>query len=338
MDESRRARQHLVGEPSSSAAGAAREAMSRRASRDPRGSGSQPDAAQARAATRSGQGRHAAVERTQNFTRSLAALGELAFNGAQVSASAADVTSGRDLLRIDDTFAMPTAGVGKVLLLIEVAARMSSADASENSILDRTLLDRAGGSGIWRHLQAPSLPMADLAVLVAATGDSMATNVLLGRVGLDAVRSRAESLGLTRTALLDRVRDTRGPDDAPQLSVGSGIELVRLFAQLSRGEVVDYLTSHRVLGWLAVNTDLSMVASAFGLDPLAHGRLDHDLSLANMTGSDGGIRSEAGVLRGPRTAVSYAVTVQFEDDSLAGRLSALEAMRVVGYDLLDYVH
>lgn len=289
---------------------------------------------------RSRQGRHAATDRTENFRRSIDALGRLAFNGAQISASATDVTTGQNLLRIDDTVSMPTAGVGKVLLLIEVAARLSSPDpeAAENSILDRTVFDRVGASGIWRHLQAPSLPMADLAVLVAATGDAMATNVLLGRIGLDAVRARAESLGLSRTALLDRVRDKRGPDDAPQLSLGSGIELVKLFAALSRGEVVDYLTSHRVLGWLAVNTDLSLVASAFGLDPLAHGKLDHDLSLANLTGSEGGIRSEAGVLRGPRTAVAYAVTVQFDDATLSRRLEALEAMRTVGFDLLDYVH
>ena len=287
---------------------------------------------------RARQGRHASVDRTENFRRSIDSLGRLAFNGAQISASAIDVTTGQSLLRIDDTVSMPTAGVGKVLLLIEVAARLSSPEAAENSILDRTVFDRVGSSGIWRHLQAPSLPMADLAVLVAATGDAMATNVLLGRIGLDAVRTRAESLGLSRTALLDRVREKRGPDDAPQLSLGSGIELVKLFGALSRGEVVDYLTSHRVLGWLAVNTDLSMVASAFGLDPLAHGKLDHDLSLANLTGSEGGIRSEAGVLRGPRTAVAYAVTVQFDDVDLTRRLEALDAMRTVGFDLLDYVH
>ncbi len=290
------------------------------------------------APVRTKQGRHAAVERTENFRRSIKALSQLAFSGAQISASAADISTGQELLRIDDTVAMPTAGVGRVLLLIEVAAAMAQPGFQENSILDRTALDRAGSAGIWSHLQAPSLPIADLAVLVAATGDALATNVLLGRVGLDAVRRRAESLGLSRTALLDRVREVRGPDDAPQLSIGSSIELVRLFSSLAHGDVVDYLTSNRVLGWLAMNTDLSMVASAFGLDPLNHGKLDHEISLAHMTGAEGGVRSEAGVLRGPRTAVAYSVTVQFEDDELASRLATLEAMRTVGFDLLDYVH
>jgi beta-lactamase class A len=141
-----------------------------------------------------------------------------------------------------------------------------------------------------------------------------------------------------RTALLDLVRDSRGPDDAPQLSVGSTAELSWLFAALARGEIVDSLTSSRVLGWLSLNADLSMVASAFGLDPLSHRGVDHGMLLVNKTGTDAGVRSEAGVVRGPRTAVSYAVSVQFRDDGIAARLRVLDAMRTVGFDVLEYVH
>ena len=50
------------------------------------------------------------------------------------------------------------------------------------------------------------------------------------------------------------------------------------------------------------------------------------------------MRAEAGVLRGPRHAVAYAVTVHFADEGAASRLRALEAMRTVGFDLLEYVH
>src|SRR5690606_25446449 len=152
------------------------------------------------------------------------------------------------------------------------------------------------------------------------------------------VRARTESLGLARTALLDLVRDIRGPDDAPQLSVGSTAELSWLFGALYRGQVVDVPTSQRVLGWLSLNTDLSLVASAFGLDPLAHRTADHGSQLVNKTGSDAGVRSEAGILHGPRRAVAYAVTVQFRDDSLGRRLRVLDALRTVGTDLLEYVH
>lgn len=274
----------------------------------------------------------------ENFSGAFAALGKLAYDGARVSGSVVDLRSGLTLLAIDDRIVLPTASIGKILLLIEVAARMTARDFAGYGILDKTPGDSVGGSGLWQQLQAPALPVADLAILVGATSDNLATNVLLRQVGLDAVRARTESLGLARTALLDLVRTERGPDDAPQLSVGSTAELSWLFAALSRGQIVDPLTSHRVLGWLSHNSDLSMVASAFGLDPLSHRAADHGVQLVNKTGTAVGIRSEVGLLSGPRTAVAYAVTTQFEDDGLASRLRVLDALRTVGNDLLEYVH
>lgn len=282
--------------------------------------------------------RHVSPVPTEDFTATFAALGDLAYDGAQVSASVTDLDTGRTLVAIDERIVLPTASIGKILLLVEVSARLTERDFSGYGILDKTPRDAVGDSGIWQHLQAPSLPVADLATLVGATSDNLATNVLLRQVGLDAVRARTESLGLLRTALLDLVRDSRGPDDAPQLSVGSTAELAWLFAALARGEVVDTLTSSRVLGWLSLNSDLSMVASAFGLDPLSHRGTDHGVLLVNKTGTDTGVRSEAGVLRGPAGAVAYAVSVQFNDSGLAARLRVLDALRATGLDLLEYVH
>ena len=281
---------------------------------------------------------HRAPQSAENFVGTFTALGDLAYEGARVSASVLDLDSGRALVTIDDRIVLPTASVGKVLLLIEVAARVTAETAAGLGILDKASVDAVADAGLWQHLTAPSLPMADVAALVGATSDNLATNVLLRQVGLPAVRRRAESLGLERTAMLDIVRDARGPDDAPQLSVGSTAELSRLFASLARGEVVDTATSARVLGWLSLGSDLSLVASAFGLDPLAHRKTDHELLLVNTTGTDQGVRSEAGVLRGPRTAVTYAVSVQFNDSGIRPRLRVHETLRTIGFDLLEYVH
>jgi len=289
------------------------------------------------------RGRHQGGETNENFGRGFAALGQLALDGVQVSARASDLATGRVLFSVDDHVSMPTADIGKVLLLIEVAAQLSDPDRADDGLGDLVILDRgaddaAGSAGIWQHLQAPSLPVADLAALVGASNDNLASNVLLRVVGLEAVRRRAESLGLSKTALLDVVRDLRGPDDAPQLSVGSAQELCWLFTAMARGEVVSPAVSQRVLGWLSLNADLSMVASAFGLVPLAHRDADHGLLLVNLTGTEPGVRSEVGVLRGPRAGVTYVVSLSFADTTLAARLEVLDGMRQVGLDLLEYVH
>ncbi|MFZ4894480.1 serine hydrolase [Plantibacter sp. Mn2098] len=284
------------------------------------------------------RGRHRASEQVEPFVRGFTALGELAATGVQVSLRINDITTGEVLMSVDDHVVFPTASVGKVLLLIEVAARLGDPDFSGLTVLDREPLDAVADSGIWQHLQAPSLPVADLAALIGATSDNLATNVLLRHIGLDAVRERAEEIGLKRSALLDIVRDRRGLDDAPQLSVGSARELAWLFQSLATGEIVDPTTSRRVLGWLSLNTDLSLVASGFGLDPLAHREPDHGIQLFNKTGSDPGVRAEAGILRGPSGAVSYAICTTFDDTELGTRLGVVDACRLLGQDLLEYVH
>jgi beta-lactamase class A len=284
------------------------------------------------------RGKHRGSDPSESFSRGFAALGEIALNGVQVSARAIDLATGAVLFSVDDHVVMPTASIGKVLLLVEVAARIREGQFGPLSLLERSLEDAVGDSGIWQHLQVPSLPIADLAALVGATSDNLATNVLLRHVGLDAVSARTESLGLKRTALLDLVRDHRGPDDAPQLSIGSAKELTWLFSALARGEIVDASTSRRVISWLSLNTDLSLVGSAFGLDPLAHRSGDHGILLVNKTGTDNGVRSEVGVLRGPRAGVAYAVSTYFDDSSLPVRLAVLDGMRTVGLDILEYVH
>ena len=134
--------------------------------------------------------RHRAERPEPGFGRSFQALGELAYGGAQVSASVVDLDSNERVLAIDDRIVLPTASLGKILLLIEVSARLSERGAPEVDMLDRTSKDHVGDSGLWRHLHARSLPLADVATLVGATSDNLATNVLLRQVGLESVRQR----------------------------------------------------------------------------------------------------------------------------------------------------
>lgn len=282
--------------------------------------------------------RHRAAERAPSFRPAFRALGGLAYEGARVSVAAVDLQSGQSVFAVDERIVLPTASIGKILLLIEVSARLSDRSISDFAIVDRAGQDAVADSGIWQHLQAPALPIADLAALVGSTSDNVATNALLRHIGLDSVRARTESLGLVRTALLDVVRDDRGPDHAPQLSVGSTAELSWLFYALAHGHIIDPTTSQRVLGWLSLNTDLSLVASAFGRDPLSHRGVEHSTWLVNKTGADDGVRSEAGILRGPRGGLAYAVSVHYEDRDLQTRLRVLDALRTFGLDLLEFVH
>ena len=281
--------------------------------------------------------RRAAVDR-RSFATSLHRLEELAQSGAQVSVHVAELDSGRVVLSGDDHVPLPIAGLGVVPVLIEAAVGFESRALDPLHIVDRpedALVTRAG---LWRHLRAPALPLIDLAVLAAAAGDPTAANVLLDVVGHDQVRARMVSLGMPRSAVLDRFRDKRGPDDAPHVAVGTTREFARLFAALVDSQAVDAAVSAQVAEWLSLNHDLSLVASATGLDPFAHDNDAHRLLFINKTGRDRGVRAEAGVLVGPRAGVSYALTVCFDDLSISHRLRAHDAFRVLGTDLMEYTH
>ncbi|WIE75748.1 serine hydrolase [Curtobacterium sp. MCSS17_007] len=273
----------------------------------------------------------------ERFGATVEALGAVAREGAGVSASIIDTSTGKALLAVDDTLVQPVASLGRILLLIEVAAQLEDGRLHGDR-LQRMARDTATGAGLWQFLQEPTMQVPDLATLVGATADAWAMNALLSSVGIDAVRERAEALGIDRTALIDRIRDRRGPDDAPDASVAPTGELAWLMRGLALGEVVDEAVSNRVLGWLSLASDTTLVAGAFGLDPLAHRALDHGLQAVVVTGSSTGVRAEAGILRGPGSSVSYAVTVTFDDATLQRRLAVVEALRTMGTEVLEAVH
>ena len=133
------------------------------------------------------------------------------------------------------------------------------------------------------------------------------------------------------TALHDRVRDVRGPDDPVTLSSGSAAELAHLMSGLHRGALAGGAVTGRVHGWLSKGLDLSQVAAGWGLDPLAHLAADRGLRLVNKTGTDLGVRAESGVLTGPATSVAYAVIANWDDSAFPElRDEVLDRQRQVG--------
>jgi len=243
-----------------------------------------------------------------------------------------DADTGDALAAVEPDVIRPTASVGKVLLLIAVARMIADDLLDPEMTTTRLPADAVADSGLWQHLQQPSLSVLDLAALVGAISDNLATNVLLRVVGLPTVAATAELLELGVTRLHDRVRDIRGPADPPTLSTGSAAELAGLSGRLHRGAAFGRAVSDRVLNWLNLDTDTSMVAGAFGLDPLAHTAPDRGRWLAHKTGTDLGIRADVGLLRGPRRSVAYAVLAEFDDTR---RDEVLAEMRTWGLRIAD---
>ena len=236
---------------------------------------------------------------------------------------------GRELFGWQPDRVLRTASSAKVLVLVAAAAAVDDGRLALDEQLSRAAVAPVGDSGIWQHLRAESLAVEDVARLIGTVSDNLATNVLIDRLGgIGAVTAVATALGNHGVDLVDIVRDHRGPGDPATLSRGSSLGYAELFARLVAGAVGNEAVSERVLGWLGDGADLSMVASAFGLDPLAHTHADRGMRLAHKTGTDEGVRADSGVVTLGVNTLAYSCLVEFDD---VERDTVLRTMRAVGH-------
>ncbi|MFB6890023.1 serine hydrolase [Kitasatospora sp. NPDC056327] len=243
---------------------------------------------------------------------------------------------------VDDSVELPVASASKLLLLAEVARRLDSGELRADAVVPIEDGDVTGGTGLLRRLLrgrdaadagAGVWTVEDLAWLTASVSDNTATNALLRLVGLPATERLARSLGLTRLTLHDRVRDVRGPGVPPVFATGTAGDLARLVALAVRGDLVTPGASARLLAWMRANTDHGLVPALVQHDPYAEcfpDPLPGGLLVANKTGTDTGVRADAGVLIGTRR-VAYAVIAHW-DVALgpSTERAAVHAIREVG--------
>ncbi|MEO9324045.1 serine hydrolase [Nocardioides sp. C4-1] len=218
------------------------------------------------------------------------------------------LTEGPDVVR-------RTASVAKVLVLSALAAALDDGRVADDEVLRRDTTPRVADSGLWHRMAVDALPVRDVALLVAAVSDNWANNVLVERLGLDAVNGLAADRRLEHTRLHDVVRDERAPEDPPTLSSGTAREWTTVMADLHRGAWVSPSVSRQVLDWLAAGTDHSLVAAAFERDPLVV-----DALVVTKTGTDERVRCDVGLVRGPARTLAYAALGNGAPGELVPRL------------------
>lgn len=227
-----------------------------------------------------------------------------------------------------------SASAAKINLLIAVAQAAHDGQIDLEELVHRDSVAPVRDSGIWWHLDQAELSIRDAAKLVGSVSDNLATNVLIARLGgVAAVEAAASTYGIAGYTLHDIVRDERDESHPAILSTGSAQAysetMSRLWHQGSSGDGV----AQQVLEWLRDGIDLSMVGSAFGLDPLAHHDPDQGYRIWNKTGTDAGVRVDVGIAVHDESAISYACLTNWEvrDSAVdANRGAALELMRAVG--------
>lgn len=213
---------------------------------------------------------------------------------------------------------LKTASVGKLFLLAEIARLAVAGRLDLGEVLsrdDESPEDPMEDSGLLYLLRQRSLCVADLCVLVGAFSDNYATNLLVGRVGLEAVaRCSRDLLGYRTSSLLDKVRWTRDPSMPDDMSRGCAAELCDYMARMHAGRLIGPRESALVERWLGTDADTSMLSGVFGVDPLAHWPDDAGFALRHKTGTESDVRCDVGVVSSATTGrtIAYAVLANWD--------------------------
>ena len=195
---------------------------------------------------------------------------ERELDGLRFSALAVDVDSGETLFEHRPDLVLDTASVGKVFLLHRLLAEVDAGTRTLEERVTRRPSEWMDNSGLWYLLQEDTLSLYDVAALIGAVSDNAATNTLCRVIGLPVVQEHTRALGYTHSGLDDVVRWPLPPGAPRTLSHATAAELVRFVRTTATAADLSPASADTLQRWLGAGMDLSMVASAFGLDPLAH--------------------------------------------------------------------
>jgi beta-lactamase class A len=227
-----------------------------------------------------------------------------------------DVASGDRFARLERT-PFPTASTIKLAVLYELLAQ---ADAGrlrldEAAPLDRT---RAVPGGLLFELTTPSLSARDLAVAMILQSDNTATNVLIDRVGMDAVNRRMLGLGLTGTRLrrhmIDRAAALRGDEN-----VATPDDLARLV-----------LAFHHGTGLSPASRGLAMTILQMFKRTAIRSGVPAEVPVASKSGELEGVRADAGIVYVPERPYVFVAMGTFLGEG-PGAVRALDDLARASY-------
>ena len=128
----------------------------------------------------------------------------------------------------------PQASVIKLAVLYELY-RQADEGKVDLAEVTRPPAARVGGDGVLQRLgPSVSLTWRDVAVLMMGRSDNAATNLLIDRVGMDAVNRRLDALGLPRTPLRRRMMDLEAARRGEE-NVSTPAEMRRLVEAIYAG-------------------------------------------------------------------------------------------------------
>jgi beta-lactamase class A len=206
---------------------------------------------------------------------------------------------------------VPTASTIKLPIMVELFAEAKEGRLDFSQKLQLTDQDKVSGSGVLTELSGgDSLPIRDLMHLMIVVSDNTATNLILDRIGGNAVNARMAELGLKQTAVMRKIMQGKShPEGTTDEGKKPGSEqwgtgrscprdMVMLLEKLYRGELVSKAASDEMIVVLKRQQDHTGV-----------GRDMKDTVVAHKSGALDHLRSDVAIVYSPHGPVAMAITV-----------------------------
>ncbi len=216
---------------------------------------------------------------------------------------------------LDGETPVRTASTIKLAIMAECFAEAAEGKLDLNEFLKVTGDEKVSGSGILQDLSnGDQLPIRDMIDLMIVLSDNTATNLILNRIGGNAVNARMAQLGLTQTRVMRKILGDRNDlkpvpsgiteegakPENKKWGIGrsSPAEMATLLEKIYRGQLVSKSASDEMLAILKRQRDHNGLA-----------RDMKDVTVANKTGALDRLRSDVGIMYVPGGPIVMAVTV-----------------------------
>lgn len=216
---------------------------------------------------------------------------------------------------IDPDAPVRTASTIKLAILVECFAEAGEGKLDLNEPVEIAEGEKVSGSGILQEFTSGAkLPLRDVLDLMIVLSDNTATNLILNRIGGNAVNMRMASLGLVQTRVMRKILGDGNKLKLSPIGItaegakpenkrwgigrSSPHEMVTLLEKMYRGELVSKAASDQMLEILKRQRDRNGI-----------GRDMQDIEIASKSGALDHLRSDVGIIYSKRGPVAMAITI-----------------------------